>query len=187
MNKSDYEVLIAIDIGLTGAISFFDVQSGEVLAVHEMPTKPSVTSKGKNKNILDLDKLKFLLEIPKEHNDRTLVVYENVHAYPGQGVVSVGTLLWQRGVLQGMVKALGYNELAIQPQVWQKHFGMVPHKDLKGVTAKKTKTLRKAWLKEKSLEIARAKFPEWEGKMEKSTAHGISDSLLIGKFILETN
>jgi len=186
MNKDNYEVLVSIDIGLTGGISFFDVQSGEVLSVHEMPTKPSVTAKGTNKNILDLDKLKFLLEIPMVHKDRALVVYENVHAYPGQGVVSVGTLLWQRGVLQGMVKAFGYDEVAIQPQVWQKHFDMVPPKDLKGDTAKKTKTLRKAWLKNMSLQLARIKFPEWGAKMSKATSHGISDSLLIGKFMLES-
>jgi len=186
MNKSDYTVLVAVDIGLSGAISFFDIQSGEVLSVQEMPTLPSITSTGKHRNVLDLDKLKFILEIPMLHKDKSLVVYENVHAFPGQGVISVGTLLWQRGVLQGMVKAFGYDELAIQPQVWQKYFDMVPPKDLKGITAKKTKTLRKAWLKEKSLELARDRFPEWLGKMEKSTAHGISDSLLIGKFCIET-
>lgn len=186
MNKSDYEILIAIDVGLSGAISFFDVQSSEVLSVQEMPTLPSVTSTGKKKTLLDLDKLKFILEIPMVHKDRALVVYENVHAYPGQGVVSVGTLLWQRGVLQGMVKAFGYDELAIQPQVWQKHFEMVPPKDLKSATSKKTKILRKAWLKNKSLELAREKFLEWAGRMEKSTSHGVSDALLLGQHIIET-
>ncbi len=124
------------------------------------------------------------MEIPKVHKDGALVIYENVHAFPGQGVVAVGTLLEQRGIIRGILKGLGYDELVISPKEWQKHFNIIPPKGLKGNTAPKTKALRKRWLKLESFEAARVKFPEW---IEKIKHDGISDSLLIGQYFLENN
>lgn len=187
MNKSDYEILISIDIGLTGGLAFFDIRSGEVLSLHAMPTMKEPKSNGKEKTVLDITKLLYLLEIPLVHNDNALVVYEDVHAFPFQGVVSVAGLMEQKGIIRGMSKGLGYDELPIQPKTWQKHFGMKPPEDLKGATDSKTKTLRKEWLKAKSLELARDKFKEWKGKLEPKTAHGLSDSLLMGQWYMETS
>ena len=181
-----YDVIIGIDIGLSGGISFFDVRSGEVLSIYEMPIKKHINSDGKEKNELDLEKLKFILEIPKVHLEDAIVVFEDVHAFPGQGVVAVGTLLEQKGIIRGLAMGLGYDELAISPKTWQKYFDMIPPEDLKGSTAVKTKTLRKKWLKGKSLELARNYFPEWaETRLSKPTSHGLSDSLLLGLWYME--
>jgi len=178
-----YDVLVAVDIGLHGAITFFEIgekdhPSHGLLSIQPMPTMKKIT-KDKEKNVLDLEKLLFILERCKLHGDSAIVVYEDVHAFPGQGVVAVGTLLEQKGVLRGMVKALGYDELPISPKTWQKYHGIVPPKELKSDTMSKTKALRKKWLKAKSIEIAREMFPDWDISND-----GISDSVLIGTWWL---
>ena len=181
------DVVIAIDIGLSGGIAFFDTVSEEVLSLYEMPTLDALSSSGKKKRILDLPRLKFILEIPKVHQEKAVIVFEDVHAFPGQGVVAVATLLEQKGMIRGLASGLGYMEMPVEPKTWQKYYGMVPPKELKGSTGSKTKTLRKAWLKERSLEYAREYYQEWaETKLKKSTAHGLSDALLIGRYALNT-
>lgn len=182
-----YDVLIAIDIGLTGGIAFFDFQYKEVLSIYEMPSVKITTSSGRNKGELDLDKLKHILEIPKVKEDKALVVMENVHAFPGQGSVAMATLMEQKGIIRGLCKGLGYDEVQVEPKTWQKFYAMIPPKDLKGSSASKTKALRKNWLKETSLVKARNLFPEWaETKLEPKTSHGLSDALLIGNWHLST-
>ena len=182
-----YEVVISIDIGKTGGIAFFEVAECDheghgLLSLHSMPVMEVTKADGTTKTEVDLEKLVFFMERPKVRGDTCLVVFENVHAFAGQGVVSVGSLLEQKGMIRGIAGALGYDTLQVTPTVWQRHFGMVPPKDLKGDTAKKTKTLRKAWLKDKSLELAKKKFPDTVSKI---TDHGISDALLIGLWYLE--
>lgn len=187
INPQDYDVVIAIDVGLTGAVTFFDTVSGEVLSVNPMPTYKWLKN-GKTRNHLDIEKLVHILEIPKSHSESAIVVFEDVHAFPGQGSVSTGVLMEQKGVIRGIINTLGYAEYPISPKEWQKWFDMIPPKDLKGKSASQTKTMRKKWLKEKSLTLAREKFPEWvDTKLKLSTAHGVSDSMLIGKWFLETS
>lgn len=181
-----YDVIIGIDIGLSGGIAFFDYESKEVLTICEMPSVKVQTSTGRNKGELNLERLKFILEIPREHKEKAIVVIENVHAFPGQGVVAIATLLEQKGIIRGMCKGLGYDEFLVEPKTWQKYYELVPPKDLKGSTGSKTKQLRKAWLKDGSLELARSKFPEWaETKLAPKTSHGLSDALLIGKWYID--
>ena len=185
--SNDYEVVIGVDIGLTGGIAFFDSVSRELLSLYPMPTVEVTTKSGKIKKQIDLERLKFILEIPREHKDSAIVVMENVHAFPGQGSVSMATLLEQKGILRGLAAGLGYDELLVEPKTWQKFFTMIPPKNLKGTTAAQTKTLRKRWLKETSLEIARGLYVQVsETKLLEDDAHGLSDALLIGDWFLNT-
>lgn len=182
MNKYDFEIIVGIDIGIHGGISFFDSVSGELLSVYHMPTV-KVEKNGKSKDMLDIAKLKYILEIPKIHEDYALVAFENIHAFPGQGSVSTGVLMEQKGIIRGLIAGLGYTELQVNPRTWQKEFGLIPPKELKGKNAKQTKTLRKKWLKENSLSVAKERFPDWEDKIGKSD--GLSDCLLIGLYVVE--
>jgi hypothetical protein len=177
------DILISIDIGLHGAITFFEIEEKDhpshgLLSIHGMPVVKKV-AKDKEKNVLDLERLLYILERCKIHGDSAVVVYEDVHAFPGQGVVAVGTLLEQKGIIRGMAKALGYTEFPTSPRVWQKYHGIIPPKELKGDTMSKTKQLRKKWLKAKSLEVARNMFPDWDISHD-----GISDALLMGVWYL---
>ena len=184
-SQSKYDVVIGIDIGLSGGIAFFDTVSTELLSIYSMPSMKTQTKAGREKGILDLDKLRFILEIPKVHNESAVIVLENIHAFPGQGSVATATLMEQLGIIRGLAKGLGYDEYKVEPKIWQSFYGMVVPKDIKGKSASKTKTLRKAWLKDKSLEFAREYYPEWaETKLAHKTAHGLSDACLIGRWYL---
>ena len=136
MNKFDYDTIIGIDIGLSGGVTIFDVSEYEheslgALILRDMPTYPVINKTGKTKTALDIVALLHLMEIPKCRNESALVIFEDVHAFPGQGVVAVGTLLEQKGIIRGLAKALGYDELPISPQTWQKSFGIVCPKEIK--------------------------------------------------------
>lgn len=179
-----YEIVIGCDVGINGGISFFDTEAKELVGLYKMPTI-KITRNGKEKNVVDLDRLKFILEIPKIHNDSAILVMENVSAFPGQGVVSMGTLLEQKGLLRGIAKALGYDEALIQAKAWQKYYNLIPPKELKGKKASQTRTLRKKWLKQQSLVCAKEEFPTWEDKIDNSD--GLADATLIGLWYLQTN
>lgn len=173
-----YDILMSCDIGLSGALSFFDTISLELLSVYEFPTKLN----DKNKKVIDIDKLHYIMEIPKIHNDSCIVVLEAIHAFGNSGF-GVGVLMEEKGIVMGLAKGLGYDQLQIPPKEWQKHFGLVPPKDLKGSTAKKTKYLRRKWLKSNSVIKARELFPEWKNsKLKLLGSDGIADSLLLGKY-----
>jgi len=178
MNK--YDILVAIDIGIHGGIAFFDVdesnhESHGLLSIRDMPIKKHTNKSGKEKNILDIDQLLFVLEIPTQHGEHALVVMEDVRSF-GLGF-SVSALMEQKGVIRGMAKTLGYDELLIEPKTWQRHFGIVCPKNIK------TKESRRKWLKKESLETAKVKFPDWGHKIKHD---GISDALLIGLWGMET-
>lgn len=186
MNKFDYDTIISIDIGMSGGLAIFDVsefihESLGALLLKDMPTETKTNSVGKEKKVVNIKELLHLMEIPKCRNESALVIFEDVHAFPGQGVVATGTLLEQKGIIRGITRALGYDEFPISPKTWQKHFDIVCPKEIK------KKEHRKKWLKEKSLEIARKKFPDWEMRLSNKTAHGLSDALLIGAWFLENS
>ena len=167
----EFDVVVGIDIGITGGISFFDTISGEVLGLYNMPTLEIEVNK-KKKKFIDIQRLRHILEIPKVHGESALIVLESVHAFPGQGSVAMATLMEQKGIIRGLCAGLGYSEKLVEPKTWQRQYGMIPPKDLKGSSASKTKTLRKSWLKEKSLQIARETFKEWtETKLAPKDAH----------------
>jgi hypothetical protein len=143
-------------------------------------TAKTKTGKLRSKGHIDLDKFLYMLEIPKVHFEDTLVVMEDVHTYPGQGIVSMGTFLEQKGIILGMCKALGYEVRLISPKTWQKHFGIVCPKEIKGEDA------RKQWIKMKSKTTAVRQFPpEWVSKFTDTDAHGRSDASLIAQYIYE--
>lgn len=179
---SDYDVVISVDVGVSGGISFFDVGAGELLSVYPMPTTTKELKTGKSKKVLDLKKLRHILEIPKLHKENAIVILENLHAFPGQGVVAIASLMEQFGVVRGMSEGLGYESITVEPKTWQKYFNLIPPKDIKGKSASQTKALRKKWLKQESLGNAKERFPNWEGGIGDSD--GIADSLLIGYWYL---
>lgn len=182
MNLYDHDIIMSIDIGLTGAIAVFDTVSGELLSIYDMPIKLSekLTKSGKAKYELDIQKLKFIMEIPKVKDDSCLVIVEDVHAFPGQGVVSSGTLMEQKGIIRGLASALGYETLMVNPKTWQKSLGITPPKDIKD------KTKRKIWLKENSRRVASELYKEFSAKFEDKNSHGRSDAVLIGDWVIKS-
>lgn len=178
------DIVIGIDVGLKGGLAYFDVQERQheghgLILLKPMPTTQVAKSDGKNKTILDVDRLLFILETPNKRHETATVVMEDVHAFPGQGVVAVGTLLEQKGIILGMCKALGYQVELVQPKKWQSYFGIVCPKDLKG------KDKRKKFLKAESMKRAKVDFIDWLDHFD-THGDGLADASLIGSWFLKT-
>lgn len=91
--------ILAIDIGNDGGM-VFNWTPEPWLAVHEMPKEIE-------------DQWKFMSSAQAD-----IIVAEDVHTFPGQGIVSNGTLLKNRGRVEGMATALGIQIHWIQPLQW---------------------------------------------------------------------
>lgn len=104
------ERLMAIDIGNAGGIC---VNMDELLAFHPMPEKVS-------------DRWHLISDYSP-----TVIVAENVHAFAGQGIVSTGTLLKNRGQIEMAIAALDAKEDFINPLNWIKCYTMKRKKHFK--------------------------------------------------------
>ena len=69
-------------------------------------------------------------EIYRDHNP-TIIVAENVHAFAGQGIVSTGTLLKNRGQVEMAIAAVGALHEFINPLNWIKCYTMKRKKHFK--------------------------------------------------------
>jgi hypothetical protein len=181
-----HEVLVAVDVGLKGGIAFFDIAecshpSHGLLSLLDMPT----SKKEGEKSLVDLERLVYILERPKIRGETAIVAFENIHSFGNSGF-GVGKIMEEKGMLRGITKALGYDELMVAPQTWQRHFKLVPPKDLKGSTAMQTRYKRRKWIKENSILTAGEKFPDWIEQLKTKTCDGLSDALLLGLWYLET-
>jgi crossover junction endodeoxyribonuclease RuvC len=54
-----------------------------------------------------------------------VAIIELVHALPGEGVRSVGTLMRGSGLWEGMCAGLGIPVRLVAPQAWKKHAGLL--------------------------------------------------------------
>ena len=175
------DIIIGIDIGLTGALCFLDYYANDILSIYDMPVMNNGFSKNaRKKTTLDIGRLNFILEIPTFHFESATVIIEDIHAFPGQGVISVGTLLEQKGIVRGLAQTLGYELVTVSPKTWQKHWNLVPPKGLKG------KEPRKKWLKENSRLLASENYPEFSAKFDEVKSHGRSDACLIAQYYRDT-
>lgn len=180
-----YDIVCSVDVGLMGGIAFFDYETKELLSLYSMPTKQSTNKSGREKKVLDIDHLLHILEIPRQHGDKTIVVFEVIHSF-GDAGFGIGTLMEELGIIRGMSKVLGYDEFSVAPRTWQSHHKLICPKEIKGTSAKKTKYLRRKWLKENSLKLARELFPSCQEKLKKVSDDGKADALLLGKFYIDT-
>jgi hypothetical protein len=180
--KNEYSVILGIDIGLNGALSVFDTESKELMSIYDMPTKVKIVGE-REKNVLDIERLLFIMEIPKIHKDKAIVIFEDIHSF-GKSEFSMDSIMEQKGIVWGISKTLGYETILVSPKEWQKYYGIVSPKTLKGSNAKKTRELRKEWLKDKSRQVASEIFPRFDHWFEAKTSHGRSDAVLIGKYYL---
>jgi crossover junction endodeoxyribonuclease RuvC len=57
-----------------------------------------------------------------------MVVYEQVHAMPKQGVTSVFSFGRSRGVVEGVIAALELPSLAVPPSRWKRDLGVTADK-----------------------------------------------------------
>src|SRR5689334_5855741 len=113
------ESLMAIDIGNKGGICY---NMGSKIVFYPMPWD---TKENPDPHLT----LKKWRSISEPNPD--IIVAEDVHAFAGQGIVSTGTLMKNRGQIEMASAAMGLNANFIQPLSWIECYTMKRKKHFK--------------------------------------------------------
>jgi crossover junction endodeoxyribonuclease RuvC len=108
--------IIGIDPGLSGAIA--SVHQG---AITKQPA-PIVTINGK-RHFDEAVMRSILLELTRTSPVRA--VMENVHAMPGQGVVSMFRFGMGFGIWRGLLRGLDIEYVTVEPSVWKRYWNLL--------------------------------------------------------------
>jgi crossover junction endodeoxyribonuclease RuvC len=152
-------ICVGIDVGLSGAIAFFDIKAG-ALSVFDMPVV-EVLRGGKKKKEVCARSLAHMFR-DKANADMRIFI-ERVNAMSGQGVTSVFSFGRSAGVVDGVVSWTQAQITLITPQVWQKAVGVRDGKDGSRLRA---------------MEL----FPAYSELFRLKKAHGRSDAALISYY-----
>jgi len=148
---------IGIDPGITGAIVFLQDDYMELMGLHDMPTM----ALGKHQQVNAAELAKIIHN--GGNNQAPIVVYlEEVHAMPGQGVVSMFNFGMGYGVVQGICGAFEYPLVLVKPNAWKKIAGLINKP------------------KDAARTLAQQLYPEADLSLKKHI--GRADALLIARF-----
>jgi crossover junction endodeoxyribonuclease RuvC len=117
-------IVIGIDIGLEGGIASINASS-RAIRVDRMP----VAVEAGAKRATDPRALARLMLAHLGTDPQALVVYEQVHAMPKQGVTSVFSFGRSRGAVEGVIAGLELPSLAVPPRRWKSDLGLTKDKD----------------------------------------------------------
>lgn len=153
---------LGIDPGLHGAVALFNLEASSgrtnfilLESIFDMP----IMQHGKKK-ALDVEELYSLFMKWKFFSIRTAFI-ENVFARPGQGVSSMFSFGYQKGVLIGMARAFGWKIELLTPLKWKKSMGLLKQD------------------KSASLKTAIKLFPEEKEYFKRVKDNGRADAALI--------
>jgi hypothetical protein len=156
---------MAIDIGNKGGIC---CNAGQLFFI----PMPWDTKEKPNPNLVN-EKWKAIDDFSPD-----TIVAEDVHAFAGQGIVSTGTLMKNRGQVEMAAAAIGAKMVFIQPLSWIQCYTMKRKKHFKR-TKEEMKEGFPTW-KQHLVEIAMALLPEYYNRalVNERTA----DAILIWNF-----
>lgn len=160
---SSPKLTLGLDPGVTGALSFFDIEKQRIHKIYDMPVrKPSRHSKTKT---IDVYELAILIDSYRE--DIRLALVEEVGAAPGsgkfkQGVASVFKFGYVSGAACGVLAGNFIPMQYIKPSVW---------KPMLGLSA----------AKESSLHYARKQFIHSFEYFERKADHNRAEAAILSK------
>lgn len=155
-------MLIAIDPGVTGALSFF-FDDGRVL-VDDMPVRKRKTT-GNGTNEIDPTALVALLRARIPADEKPLVVMENLNTFSKSGGArSIASMQASKDVICCVMELNRIDVAYVSPRNWQSFFG------IKKTEAEDTKA--------QSYRIARQLYPE----LHLTKTSGRPDAVLIGRY-----
>lgn len=139
--ESSVNLVIGIDIGMSGALALFDPRMNLVITIDDMPTIRGDKSRRK----LDVSALCELLTHYKRHG-ATRIVLEDVHPMIRNGSYSAFLLGHSKGTMEGIGSAMGFELCKISPQKWKKYYGLlnvnkIPQSAMKQLSINKAKEL----------------------------------------------
>ena len=114
-------VIIGIDPGITGAIAVLDKDTTKIIQLEDMPITPD--GKGKKNKVSGTGIKRVLGQYSPD--DVFMVVLEQVHAMPGQGVSSMFSFGRSYGAIEAAVGVLGFSLVYVTPQRWKRTAGLI--------------------------------------------------------------
>ena len=163
--------VVAIDIGLTGAVASLD-HTG-LWHLGDIPTISAEEPSKKAKRRIDGFALGALIRHYAPADDSCLVLIEDVQARPmgrsgavehGNSMQSQGSLMRSRGIIEGVLDMLRLEVKVVQPQSWKAHFGLIKQP------------------KDAAREKAIALYPGAEKHLKRKLDVNRADALLIARF-----
>ncbi|MGL4498487.1 MAG: hypothetical protein ACRCU2_05435 [Planktothrix sp.] len=103
-------------------------------------------------------------ELKKLATPNSIIIIENVHAMPGQGVTSMFSFGMGYGIWLGIIAALSIPVEFVTPQTWKKHYSLGSDKESSRVTA---------------LQL----FPSQSENLKLKKHHGRAEALLLAEFL----
>jgi hypothetical protein len=160
-------MLVSVDPGVTGALSFF-YDDGRVV-VEDMPVRVK-RNISKIKNEIDPVALQRLLRERVPADEKGLVVMESAHAFMGSGkrvgsMASQASLAATKAVVCAICELCGMDVAYVTPQTWKRLYGLGSDKA-------------------ECLRLARSLYPGVVLHLAKH--HNRAESLLIGRYAQRT-
>lgn len=149
-----YQTFIGIDPGATGAIAAI---SPTGITFIDCPVV-KMSGKTKPNPTLMASELKQLI------TPDSIIIIENVHAMPGQGVTSMFSFGMGYGCWLGIITALNIPVEFISPQSWKKYYGLSTDKEASRV---------------KALQL----FPCQAAELKLKKHHGRAEALLLAEYL----
>lgn len=160
-------IYIGIDPGLYGAVAALDAD-GRVLSLQDTPVL-AVKKGQKTRHVYVESQMAALISaLCQQHANypTTCVALENVHAMPGQGVVSMFGLGVGLGIWRGIIAARRLRVTLVEPAVWKRAMGVAAGAD-KGASVVRALQL----------------FPSAAGQLDRKKDHGRADALLLAEYL----
>lgn len=149
-----YQNFIGIDPGATGAIASI---SPTGITFIDCPT---IKQNGKTKPNPTL----MASELSQLVTPNSIIIIENVHAMPGQGVSSMFSFGMGYGCWLGIIAALNIPVEFVTPQTWKKYYNLGPDKEASRAAA---------------LQL----FPSQANELKLKKHHGRAEALLLAEFL----
>lgn len=156
-------MILGVDPGNTGALAWLD-DVGQPVSIQPMPV-----FKLEGKTHLNIGEV---IKIFTAYKGK--IVLEQQQPFPGQGVVSVGTLMKGYGILLGVAGALNIPCVEVLPRLWKKEM-------FKGVKLGR----KKEQLKEASRRLCQQLWPAVGFKLDPEDDemdHGLCEAALLAEY-----
>lgn len=162
-------IVTSIDVGFRGGISRFLVLENKysLLDIWSMPvyyTEKRKKVKGKTKKVKvpNLD----IIQIQQILLDSSIIIIEDVHSMPREGVSSAFRFGLQKGILIGLSCGIvgANNTILVSPQSWKRYFKLSKNK-------------------KKSVDLVNKIY----GMNLSYRDDGIAEAILIGQYFIETS
>jgi hypothetical protein len=165
-------IILGIDIGLTGAIC--RLGGGLPPRLEDLPNLPDGAPRPGRGNSewqpmrLDGRALLHLMRELVPADQSALVLIEDIRPRPnptrGTSIVTEGSLMRSRGVVESAVEIARFQLQAVVPQTWQKMYG------LGGAST------------DELLALARSLYPDLDSQLKRKKDHNRADAVLIAHY-----